>query len=503
MFEPPIFEYWGGMMKRKFTSLKILCSIVIVLLALSMTACREKKSDKTVLRLVIEAQHDAIQDATISLNSEIYRRVTSFEAQHENVDVVLEELPKAGNERELVIERLRAELMAGKGADVMILPSSSRWVIPGVEIFFGAPLIADVNQAMHNGAFTDISEYYDSDTELDKEGLQNTVMDAGKVGDARYALPLRFNYPVICVDKERALENGLELSLFEQDVITIMDTLSQLEDKRITASLSALRDRDFALNYFSDLLDYQNQEILLSQEELTSFMRSYQSYRVSYSTKYPWAPVISQMPAIFNYAEEESGLYWDDAGCFMQVVDLDYVIQTASMASAMGIDMGIYPLRATGGSVVANVTYYGAVGAGSKNPELAYEFLSYFLSPDVQWEKNRDAHGILNARLIGEGWPVRAKGAVPYLSYNIYKQLAGFGDVDKQNLSRLDLLTKTDEDIPVAEITIDKARFPVPLGDELIAAMDSLYETITVSSVEPETAAAEFIEELEWHLGEG
>ena len=67
----------------------------------------------------------------------------------------------------------------------------------------------------------------------------------------------------------------------------------------------------------------------------------------------------------------------------------------------------------------------------------------------------------------------------------------------------LDLLNKTDEDIKITSIRIDKARFPVPLGDELIAAMDSLYETITVSSVEPETAAAQFIEELEWHLGEG
>lgn len=488
-------------MKRNFTLLKIVCFVLIVLLAVSMVACRtdyEKTSGKTVLRVVFEAQQDDIQDATISLNREIYKRVANFEAQHGNVDVVVEELPKSGTERELIIERLRAELMAGKGADVMILPSTSKWNVPGLEIEFGEPLIIDVNQAMHNGAFTDISEYYDADIELDKEGLQNTVMDAGKVGDARYALPLRFNYPVICVDKNRAVENGLDLSLFDQDITTIMDTLSQLEDKRITASLSALRDRDFVLNYFSDLLDYQNQEILLSQEELTSFMRSYQSYRGTYSTNFT-----PRTPIIYEYARAEYGLYWNDESCFMQVVDLDYVIQTASMASAKGIDMGIYPLRATDGSVVANVTYYGAVGAGSKNPNLAYEFLRYFLSQDVQWEKNRDANAILNARLIGEGWPVRAKGAVPYLSYNIYKQLDGFGDVDKQNLSRLDLLTKTDEDIPVAEITIDKARFPIPLGDELTAAMDSLYETITGSSVEPETAATQFIEELEWHLGEG
>ena len=31
---------------------KIICLVAIALLALSMTACREKKSDKTVLRLM-------------------------------------------------------------------------------------------------------------------------------------------------------------------------------------------------------------------------------------------------------------------------------------------------------------------------------------------------------------------------------------------------------------------------------------------------------------------
>ena len=476
---------------------KIICFVAIALLALSMTACRGNESDKTVLRVVIEAQ----QDGTVDLYREIYRWVTSFESQHENVDVVVEELPKSGTEREHIIERLRAELMAGKGADVIILPTTSRWVVPGQAIQFGEPLIIDVNQAMHNGAFADISEYYDADKELQKDELQNTVMDAGKVGDARYALPLRFNYPVICVDKNRAVENGLDLSLFDQDITTIMDTLSQLDDKRIVSSISELQDQDFVLHYFSNLLDYQNQDVLLSQEELTSFMRSYQTYRVSYSTALPPYP-----PDINEYCKSGYGLNWDEEYRFMQVVDLDYVIQIASVASAMRIDMGIYPLRATDGSVVANVTYYGAVGAGSKNPELAYEFLRYFLSSDVQWEINRgEIRGESWARLIGEGWPVRAKGSVSYLSYNIYKQLYRWDYANREDLSSLDLLNKTDEDIKITSIRIDKARFPLPLGDELSSTMASLYVASagTASNIEPETAAAEFIEELEWHLGEG
>ena len=46
-------------------------------------------------------------------------------------------------------------------------------------------------------------------------------------------------------------------------------------------------------------------------------------------------------------------------------------------------------MRALDGDLVANITYYGAVGAGCETPELAYSFLRMFLLEETQWEKNR------------------------------------------------------------------------------------------------------------------
>ena len=68
----------------------------------------------------------------------------------------------------------------------------------------------------------------------------------------------------------------------------------------------------------------------------------------------------------------------------MFVGGLDFAIHNAVIAKAEGVDLGIYPLRSTDGSVTADITFYGAVTSGCKNPELAYEFLRYFLTEESQ-----------------------------------------------------------------------------------------------------------------------
>lgn len=84
------------------------------------------------------------------------------------------------------------------------------------------------------------------------------------------------------------------------------------------------------------------------------------------------------------------------------------------------------------GDLIADVTYFGAVGASCRHPELAYEFLRLFLSEDAQWEVNRSrsTQGF-QAGLIAAGWPVRAEGAAEYLWQNMEFQLGFYVGQDE------------------------------------------------------------------------
>ena len=198
----------------------VIILLVCVLFPVLLVGCG---NTEITLRVLTEASNPQNQG-----HSRFYDQldilIEQFMAQHENVTVVVERLPEAGTEREYAIERLRASIMAGKGPDIFVMPS------PGTNIYFGAPdeiitedvLFPDVEQAMHNGLFYDLSEFYDADSELDKDGLVTSVMDAGTVGDARYVLPLRYNFPVAYVYPEKFEEAGLDLEIFDQGCAALL-----------------------------------------------------------------------------------------------------------------------------------------------------------------------------------------------------------------------------------------------------------------------------------------
>lgn len=81
------------------------------------------------------------------------------------------------------------------------------------------------------------------------------------------------------------------------------------------------------------------------------------------------------------------------------------------IAYAQYQDLVAVPFAAQDGSIVANVSYYGAVSANCAAVEEAYEFLKLFLSREVQSGGALEADGAsYDASEWGttHGWPVRS-----------------------------------------------------------------------------------------------
>lgn len=438
---------------------------------------------------------------TKPLNDQISNWIWYFEKEHPNVDVVLEDISAT--------ERMQTELMAGRGPDVLLLPSSAEWNIM-TDVTSFPVLIQDVNQAMRNGIFYDISEFYEADTDLGKEALAETVMDAGVVDNARYVLPLRYNLQVTYVNMDAFRATGLSTELFEKDIVSFWNALVECGNSSVISSAIFRTALNNELKRFGNLIDYENQEVLLTQEELVNYYRAFMEFEIAKGD----SSQLSAFPVMKNYIAVKSGedaglsMPWIAAGNCMFAGDLDYVLHNAVIAKAERVDLEMFPLKATDGSVIADITFYGAVSAGSENPDLSYEFLRYFLTEDAQWEQSVYSENTWG-KLIGDGWPVRTLGSVSQLSKRFNLQISRISSFYSENNGDAREFTFSDEDVPILSTKIDKARFPTGLETKFSETNIKINVAVMKNSKDEarnmnlDEMAEEFIQELEWHVGEG
>ena len=493
---------------RRVTA-KIIATVLPVLLLCSLVLSGCKKEEGTIWVLT-----EADCSKTITTNGQFDIVVEQFQEKYEDVEVIVERLPLDEEAREIRFQQLRTEIMAGKGPDVFLLPTSMTNLITDddsmPEIFYLESLFPDVNQAMHNGLFLDISELYDKDKKLDKENLLTAVMDAGKVGDARYTLPLRYNIPVIFLDVARLEEYGIDRTIYQQGIIDLMNDVTTCGLDWLVAGAETIELFDYILNYFPEVIDYQNQEVLIAREELLAFLNSFCAMEdAANGIEAPEPHVYGSM----LWDEEEMSTYWmlPSNSNGTAIGGMDDVINNVILSQAKNLEVEILPLAATDGSVIADVTFFGAIGANCENPELAYELLRPLLMEDAQWQNNR-VRNITPLTYMSEGWPVRARGA----GYQTYRNQFQYQYVDDLDGTRTPANVKEvintvlrvcnvyDEDIEQL-FAIDKARFPISLEFEFGITIRWQYGVRDAAKdlTQLEPLVDDFVKKLQYHVAEG
>ena len=466
-----------------------------------------KKEEDTIWVLT-----EAESSKTITTNGQFDIVIDQFREKYEDVDVIVERLPLAEEAREIRLQQLRTEIMAGKGPDIFLLPTSlTEFETDEGGGFYLESLFPDINQAMHNGLFMDISDLYDKDTELDKDGLLTAVMDAGKVGEARYTLPLRYNIPVIFLDVARLEEYGIDRSIYQQGIVDLMDDVTAYGFDWLAAGADNSDHIYYILNYFPELIDYENQKVTVTREELLTFLNSYCAREEVQNGAGPTGPTAYDS---MLWKEDEILPYWtteERAPNGTAIGSMGDVINNVIVSQGKNIEIEVLPLAATDGSVIADVTFFGAIGANCEDPELAYELLRPMLMEDSQWQNNR-VKIIYPLTYMSEGWPARARGA----GYQIFRNHFQYEYVDDLKEKRISAIEKEsintvlrgcnvyDEDIEQL-FDIDKARFPISLEFEFGITVLQQYglgnEAIDWSQLEP--LVDDFLKKLEWHIAEG
>lgn len=374
-----------------------LCFFLLFIMFL-LGGCSESSGAEKELEVLIEPQfRDQVKEAAKYMKE-----------QTPQVSITIRELPADGEERELEIERLRTQIMAGKGPDVYLINSASDGATQ-----MEAPLFSNPYKTMQSGALASLDRYMESDSYWEEGSYREEFLLPGKYQGQQYIIPLSCNFNILASDQE-------EIPVTETD--TLEDWLAKAEgaaDPGFEAAMYGLEN--ISGNWFQPAADYDEGKVLFDKEAWETFGMNF------LQKKLQWV---------------ESGL--EDTGEGYQITDLNFATTGMPQMRSARIIPDIQ------GNRMAAIRCFGAVGMSSDHKEEAYRFLMLFLNDEIKSAHQEQGIGTFVDGILGTELPVQESALA-----------ARFPSLDTDSL----------EMVRDVFLTIDGAYFPVGVEADLYQAV--------------------------------
>lgn len=356
-------------MKKKWLAALFL-NVILVISGCSAGEMREKKGSQKQgeqLTLVTEKMYEGI-------TKDIVRYYMS---QHPGKGVKVTYLPTEPQERETKFQKLRTEMMSGKGADLYVLGNPDEQIDASLR---NTQLFTNVSKSMQSGVFASLNEYMEEDAYWKDGDYQKSLLGAGQYEGRQYIIPLACEYYVFASPQENNALQGETLEEWYENALN-SDNM-QMRD----AVVAAVDDMSSRWQQVS--VDYETQKVNFDKQTWSSFMKK----------------VLLQ--------EEQN------------VQENPYMLGKMEIAGMLGRTAGTggYRYQAVPnqfGNKMASITVYGGIGMSSEQKEEAYELLMYFADPELYAKKQTSYTS------IGVGdFPVSESGVKNYLNahYQIYDE---------------------------------------------------------------------------------
>lgn len=483
-------------MKRYFSL--ILCILLTICAVFSTSACKnnspgENSSRRKALRILTDATECNGSELFPSELAESIGNVLAYwQESHPDVQVSLEVLPDKEEERKAALQKLRTEIMAGQGPDVFLLPAGSTISVP--DFAWLDPLFQNVEQAMRNKLFLDLTEYFNNDEELDHTALNNQILDGGVVDGKRYVLPLGYNMPVLYVDTDRAKELGLDTEkLAAMNLYELYDALYETKDAASVWGVT-IGPPYMPFSLFSNLFDYDGGKVLLTAEEIEAYFEKRTpllEFRKGYQSGF-WANHLSE--------------YLNGNGAFVlngktacYAGELSMAADMLGLGKGLGMNLSAVPLRSADGSVVADITYWGAINANCENPEEAYSFLHLFLQEEVQLQKGFGEDYSTVCNKLRQGWPVLSDGSAETMWKMVLRRSSGIQNAVELNMPLVSIPFDDSDVEALLSAEIDEVRFTNPLEGKMMRLFGDVEDR---QEKTPEEAAKYMVTQLNYQMAE-
>ena len=302
--------------------------------------------------------------------------------------------------------RLRAEIPAGRGPDLLIGTSA---------------LLPDVYKTMSTKIFTDLGGFMEKDGDYNPSDYNEGVIRGGLLYGRQYILPLTFSSSCVITSEELLAENGLTPDSM-RTWQGFYEACQIFHENHPAAPLFSHGGNQY---YLATLYPYIGFRMIDYEKNAVSFDEERFRDMVDLSRLYCY-PDIPNEP---KFGEEYMAVH--DRNCFF-INENTTIITTVTDCLAWRYDYDETPVMLAipdeNDGVTARIEYYGAVPESSQNKLNAWRLMKILLSNEIQYGEDKENAPPKTTYPIG--FPVRKESLRKALDSNTYWNGADESDVE-------------------------------------------------------------------------
>lgn len=344
--------------------------LAIMLSLLALVFCAGCSGRTQPLRICID--FDFINYGTNSVKRTVYDLENTMITTLGLTDYEIEYIPAVGAERSTALDRIRTEIMSGKGPDVFIVgcPGANSKSMPS-ESLFNMP-----EKSMELGLFLPLDEYIENAQYAEWDKFTKSVMDAGKNEEGQQLIPLTYTLPSALYrksdfeytpDYDMTWEEMLASEELYDAAVRLGDCFSNID--YVEAGYMTRID-----NILGELADYEQEELAFTEETLLKHVsemielshitvkenRDEREYRTESSLGIGFNVVYGSGVANYNSSSEQmKGLTYED-------------------------ELTIVPLYSDKGGCTAIVKAFAAVNRNTKRAQDAFNVIDCLMMTNKQ-----------------------------------------------------------------------------------------------------------------------
>lgn len=291
----------------------------------------------------------------------IYEKLKDFEDSHPEIHLEFVSPVSGASDqaaRESEINQLNTEIITGGGPDIFLMQTLR---------FTDENLFPDVQKAMKNHSFLNLSDYADANL-FDPANYYSAVLAAGQLEGQQYILPLSFSVPLFVGAENVITGSGYQPEIASANQTAFFEELSRVlneNGKQVEYSLSLTNLLD------QPLIDYQEGAIQLD----TDAVRQALTIEKDYTTH--------QLNFFNNYDSQQIDAL--AAGTPFGLLEMsDIALGTLHPLDTKGIAPFIQGIPNENGGITTEISSYAMASANTQYPEQCAELLYYLMSAECQ-----------------------------------------------------------------------------------------------------------------------
>ena len=277
--------------------------------------------------------------------------------------------PKGVNymeEREAMISQLNAEILSGGGPVLFIMEGYRTTEIN---------LFPDIEKAMVNGTFLDLTEAMEKQGLSREEDFYTAVLDAGQWEGRQYILPLGFSVPLMISAADVLNASSFDLQRAMHTMDSLLTELLRIHEEQPILVITSIDPLGVLAQ---PVLDYEAHQVRLDTSAVRRALELEKIFRTE-DIAYDLARGLFDNTNPAQVQDE-----FAEGVPFAVLQDSRFCINLLRQCQALGIEVSVMPIPNEEGTVTAEIGSYAMGNRNTKYPEEVADLLLYLVSEECQ-----------------------------------------------------------------------------------------------------------------------